>query len=118
MAKKIDDMFGPDLKSVPSLTDQVAILAHRLGIESPVTSDGNYEPDAFLEAIKSVTTRLGELRDMLDKSATDLEAREKAVSAREAAVTFREKRISAMDALGAFLSPQPANERKSRVWFR
>lgn len=89
----INDELG-----VKSLSEDIAFIASRLGID-PVTPEGNIDHDRFVRAIEKHYADLEGVHSALQTRAAELRDKAISVAKREASVTKREASIDAVERL-------------------
>lgn len=82
-----------------SLQARVDALAASVGAPKQNNLSSGYDPDLFLEALKSRHDALAMVTDRLEKRHAEQEERQRELDKRDKQVTFREKRISAHERL-------------------
>lgn len=91
-----------------SLQARVDALAASVGAPKQNNLHPGYDPDLFLEALKSRHDALAMITDRLEKRHEEQEQRQHELDKREKQVAFREKRISAHERL--------SDKSKWRLW--
>jgi uncharacterized protein YaiL (DUF2058 family) len=81
------------------LQARVDALAQSVGAPKQSNLSSGYDPDLFLEALKSRHDALAMITDRLEKRHNEQEERQRELDVREKQVAFREKRISAHERL-------------------
>lgn len=110
-----DAGFDARRQTQPAITlaADVRALVASLGLEVEVTDTGNYEPDLFVRAVKTIHGQLCEARDKLTVQAHSQKQREIELARREALCAQREARIRAVHELVGTVQ----GERQRRRWF-